>query len=139
MDIDTIQNAAHSASLNTPEGQESMNWWMIIAILEMAVIVVLIFSRWYNTKNHARIIAKKEVMSEGEIDFQNAINSAFHAQELYKWLIVRCHPDRFAPNAELMNTANELCTRITKNKNNLKQLELLKIEAVQKLKISIKN
>ena len=80
---------------------------------------------------------KKQVLEEGEIDFANLVNSSFNAEGLYKELLVKCHPDRFAPNSEMMAIANELSSKITKNKHDIKQLKALKEEARNKLNINI--
>ena len=76
-------------------------------------------------------------MAEGNVDFQNTVNSMFNAEPLYKELIVKCHPDRFAPDEAKMAIANELSMQITKNKQNIKCLEALRQEAINKLNINI--
>ena len=64
-------------------------------------------------------------------------NSAFNAEPLYKELTRICHPDRFAPDEEKMRIADELFQRITKNRNNIKELQNLRDEMNQKLKIKL--
>lgn len=76
-------------------------------------------------------------MEEGKIDYNNIIASSFGAEALYKELIKKCHPDRFAPDKERVAIANDISTRIGKNQHDLKKLNELKEEAVNKLNIKL--
>jgi hypothetical protein len=51
-------------------------------------------------------------------------------------LKVKCHPDRFATDAEKNVIAENIFQEITKNKTNVKRLIELKEEAKQKLNIN---
>ena len=82
-----------------------------------------------------KIEIRKKVLNEGDIDFGNTIKSSFHAETLYKELMRKCHPDLFAPDEIKMRVANEITMRISKNKNDLKELEKIKEEAINKLNI----
>ena len=84
-----------------------------------------------------RSIKRKTLNEKSEIDFGNIINSAFHAEELYKVLIRKCHPDRFPGDETLIKIATELSAEITKNKNNLQELKKLQKIAEEKLNITI--
>ena len=125
--VDSLEQSAQSTT--------SINVWMIVAIVELVIIVVLLTLR--KPKDNRLSDIKKQVLAEGEIDFANLVNSSFNAEGLYKELLVKCHPDRFAPNSEMMAIANELSSKITKNKHDIKQLKALKEEARNKLNINI--
>ena len=125
--VDSLEQSAQSTT--------SINVWMIVAIVELVIIVVLLTLR--KPKDNRLSDIKKQVLAEGEIDFANLVNSSFNAEGLYKELLVKCHPDRFAPNSEMMAIANELSAKITKNKHDIKQLKALKEEARNKLNINI--
>lgn len=120
------------------------NWWMWIAIIEFIILLffILIFIRKF--KKTSQSSDKKRIKNEareGNVDFENIINSSFNAEVLYKILKVKCHPDRFPDiqSKEMNEIANELYQQINKNKNNLKILYQLKNEAEQRLNINIKN
>lgn len=136
MNTDTLQSIADSVAVLSSAQSHSANWWMWAALIEALLIVVLLVARG-RTKPDSKAEAKRKVMAEGDVDFKNVINSTFHAQELYKKLIVKCHPDRFEPDASLVAEASRISTLVTENKNNLKQLQILKAEAEEKLKINI--
>lgn len=132
---DSLQFAANVAA-QTQSCGGSINWWMVISIIEFAVIVILLLGR--TTKHYdKRSRVKQQVKSEGDIDFGNIVNSAFGAEALYKELIRKCHPDRFAPDAEKMAIANDITERLGKNKNDIKKLNELKVEAIDKLNINL--
>lgn len=135
--MDTLQQtlADTSAIVAEQATQNGTNVWMIIAIIELVVILFLLLS--HTKRNNNRTELKRKVMAEGEIDLGNTMNSMFNAEPLYKELIKKCHPDRFAPDKERMAIANELSTRITKNKQDRKCLEALRQEAISKLNINI--
>lgn len=110
------------------------NIWMWVAIGEFAIIIGLLIKRKYSRKERSKNHLKRESIKQ-KVDFNNIINSSFHSEELYNVLKVKCHPDRFATNAELNEIAEKLYQEITKNKTNLKRLEELKTEAKRKLNI----
>lgn len=127
-----VDNTSHVAS---PSALCSVNVWMVIAIVELFVIIIIFISR--NRRGDKRIEMKKKVLSEGDVDFANLVNSSFNAERLYKDLIIKCHPDRFAPDETKMKVANELSERLAKNKHDIKCLEALRDEAKTKLNINI--
>lgn len=118
-----------------PHENTQFNWWLIVAIIEFLIIVFLLLSRKKTNYDEISSI-KKGVKSEGQINFDNLNKSFFHADALYKKLIVKCHPDRFAPDEEKMKIATDISTRIGKYKNNYERLEALKEEAKNKLNIN---
>lgn len=123
-----------SAQLVEQLGSSEINLWMIIAIVELIINIILLFS--YTKEINKRSELKRKIMPEEEVDFANIMNSSFNAEKLYKDLIVKCHPDRFAPDQERMALANEITTLITKNKHDIKSLEALRDEAKNKLNIN---
>lgn len=131
---DTLQIAADSL-MPTSQQSSSLNWWMIIAIVELFVILVLLLTR-RKTDDRRRTI-KRQVMKEGEINFDNVIASSFGAKALYDELIRKCHPDRFAPDVKKVAIANDITERLGKYKHDLKKLNELKEEASNKLDITL--
>ena len=125
---DTIANACATTGCQ-------LNWWMIIAIVELVIILILIISRRSEISTKDEI--KQKIMAEGEIDFGNIVNSAFASDDLYKKLIRSCHPDRFPGDEAKIAIANDLSSRITKSQRDQKALKSLKEEAEQKLNIHI--
>lgn len=134
MEQDTLQAMVDSLE-QSAQSTTGINVWMVVAIVELVIIVVLLTLR--KPKDNRLSDIKKQVLAEGDIDFANLVNSSFNAEGLYKELLVKCHPDRFAPNSEMMAIANELSAKITKNKHDIKQLKALKEEAINKLSINI--
>ena len=129
---DTLQMAADSLMQTTQQGN-SLNWWMIIAIIELVIIFVLLFSKGKGDDKKQNI--KRQVREEGDINFGNVIASSFGAESLYKELIRTCHPDRFAPDDEKVAIANDISERLGKYKHDLKKLNEIKEEAKTKLGI----
>ncbi len=126
--IDTLTTAASS-----PE--TTGNVWFWIAIAEFAILISsAIFLAVRKRKKTLDI--KKKVMQEGDIDFSNTMMSAFHAQELYDQLKVRCHPDRFPQDDEKNKLAVNLFQQVVQNKNNYRKLLELKAKAEEKLHIT---
>lgn len=134
--MDTIQQTViDSASATVQNTSGGINIWMIIAIVELVVIIILLISR--NTQSSQKAEFKRKALAEGDVDFANLMNSSFNSEKIYKELIVKCHPDRFAPDEARMAIANELSTQITKNRHDIKRLEALREEAINKLNINL--
>jgi len=130
MEMDTLQDTMqmlHNA------GTIGYDVWFWIAVVEFVIIIILLFSKKDSKKSEIR----KKVLNEGKIDFGNIIKSSFHAEQLYNELMRKCHPDLFAPDDKKMRIANEITMRISKNKNDLKELEKLREEAINKLNIKL--
>lgn len=128
---DTIQQLTGQMQQTSSMG---INIWLIVAIVEFAVIVYLLLTR-LNISNSKKAQIKNEVMQEGSIDFRNVLNNAFNSKEIYDDLKKKCHPDRFVDDAEREAIANELFQRITQNQHNIDNLRKLREEAVRKLGI----
>ena len=107
-----------------------VNVWMWVAIAEAVVILILLLALLQKKSGFYK--RKAEILAE-QPDFGNIFNSVFNAEPLYKELSRKCHPDRFAPDAKTMAVADELFQRVTKNRNNIKELQALKEEITQKL------
>ena len=136
--MDTIQTtvADTTSAMATQTASHGINLWMIIALVELVIIIVLLLSRCARGGS-SRSDIKRKVMAEGEVDFGNIMNSSFNAEKVYKELLIKCHPDRFAPDEAKMAIANDLSTLITKHKHDIKRLNELKMEAKAKLNINI--
>ena len=134
MENDTLQAIVDSLG-QTAQSTTGTNIWVIVAIVELVIIIVLLLTR--KPTDNKRSDIKKQVLAEGDIDFSNLVNSSFNAAGLYKELLIKCHPDRFAPDTEKMTIANELSAMVTKNKHDIKRLEELKEEAKHRLNINI--
>ena len=128
---DTIQQLTGQMQQTSSTG---INIWLIVAIVEFAVIVYLLLTK-LNISNSKKAQIKNEVMQEGSIDFRNVFNNAFNSKEIYDDLKKKCHPDRFVDDAEREAIANDLFQRITQNQHNIDNLRKLREEAVQKLGI----
>lgn len=119
---------------NPTDAHNSFNYWMWLAIIEFAVIIVLILFK-SKRKETAKMKFKNESLKQN-IDFDNIINSSFNSTQLYDDLKVKCHPDRFPTDKEKNSIAETIFQEITKNKTNVKRLLELKEEAKQKLNIN---
>lgn len=125
-----IQNEIATTSLNTG----GVNIWMIIAIVEACLIIILLLTK----KNDGNLRSiKKEVLSEGDVDFADILNSSFNANSLYKDLLAACHPDKYATDEEKLSIANDISARLSLNKHSVKALQELKKEAIEKLGINM--
>lgn len=113
--------------------------WFYIALIEFGIL--LIFIRRLFKQNKPDSSKKQQIKNtiKGNIDFQNIINSSFHATELYNELKIKCHPDCFIGNKEKMEIANQLFQEITKNKTNYNRLYELKQQSQNQLNIKFKN
>ncbi len=120
--------------VSSAQTSHHFNWWMLIALVELLIIIVLLLSK--SKSNDKKSLIKKQVLSEGDIDFGNIINSSFNAAKLYKDLITQCHPDRFEPDKEKVAIANDISLRLGKYKNDVKMLNEIKKEAINKLSIN---
>ena len=110
--------------------EDNVNIWLWIALCEAVIVIVLLLMIAHkNTTFHKR---KSAILAE-QPDFGNIFNSAFNAEPLYKELSRICHPDRFAPDEQKMAIADDIFQRVSKNRNNIKVLQELKIEISKKL------
>lgn len=130
---DTLQMAADSL-IQSSQLSNSLNWWMIIAIVELVIILALLLTK--RKSDDKRRTVKRQVMKEGDINFDNVIASSFGAKALYDELIRKCHPDRFAPDEEKIAVANDITERLGKYKHDIQKLNELKEEAIDRLNIN---
>lgn len=133
-------NIVLRVSETVPAVQETVeaagiNWWMLIAVVEFILIIALLFLR--KDKNSDKKTIYKEEALKGTVDFKNIVDSSFNATKLYGEMIRKCHPDRFIGDERKVEVANRLSAEISDNKNNIKRLEELRIEAREKLEIDI--
>ena len=120
---DTIQIAADSV-MQASQQETYIDWWMVVAIAEFVIIICALFA--HRNKASKKWDIKRLVKKEGDINFANVIASSFGAEALYKELIRKCHPDRFAPDANKVAIANDITERLGKYKHDLNKLKELK-------------
>lgn len=125
-------------SLAVAVPSDGVDVWMVVAIVEFAIIVVaILFAVRRAPRLDERLRAKKREARSGHVDFSNVLDSAFHSQELFDKLKVKCHPDRFPNDPEKNGIALELFQQISKNRNDVKALEALRKRAEEELGVKI--
>ena len=129
---DTLQGVA--GAVTTGNFQES-DVWFYIAMVEFVIIFFLLLLAFRRGTTRVEKQKLRESI-KSDVDFQNIINSSFHATEIYNELKVKCHPDRFIGDVEKNATANRIFQEVTKNKMNYKRLQELKKEAEESLGIN---
>lgn len=122
-------------STTSTEVNNSTNWWMVIAIIELVLIILLLITRIKLTPTKEQIV-KEEILKE-KIDFGNIVRSSFGATELYDKLKKHIHPDRFPNDPQRIAISTELMQLAGKNKTNLKVLEEIKQRAISELNINL--
>lgn len=133
--MDTIVNDSITGGFGN--AGNTFDVWMIIAIVELIIIVLLLFLRNKRKIEYDAAQRLKSDIIKEEIDFENTFMSAFHSKELYDKLKRRCHPDRFAPDEDKMKVADDIFQRIRKYETNYNKLIELQKEAKEKLGINI--
>ena len=129
---DTLQGVAGAV---TTGNFQASDVWFYIAMVEFVIIFfLLLFAFRRGTTRVEKQKLRESIKSD--VDFQNIINSSFHATEIYNELKVKCHPDRFIGDVEKNATANRIFQEVTKNKMNYKRLQELKKEAEESLGIN---
>ena len=129
---DTLQGVA--GAVTTVNFQESDVWFYIAMVEFVIIFFLLLFAFRRGTTRVEKQKLRESIKSD--VDFQNIINSSFHATEIYNELKVKCHPDRFIGDVEKNATANRIFQEVTKNKMNYKRLQELKKEAEESLGIN---
>ena len=129
---DTLQGVA--GAVTTGNFQESDVWFYIAMVEFVIIFFLLLFAFRRGTTRVEKQKLRESIKSD--VDFQNIINSSFHAKEIYNELKVKCHPDRFIGDVEKNATANRIFQEVTKNKMNYKRLQELKKEAEESLGIN---
>lgn len=112
--------------------------WFWISVAELVIITILIYklkskSKKYNFSDLETENIRKSKKSD--IDMDNLMNSIHNSRPLYKELCKKCHPDKFI-NDSKQEIAEEIFQEITKNERNFQKLELLKVRAINELKIN---
>ena len=129
---DTLQGVA--GAVTTGNFQESDVWFYIAMVEFVIIFFLLLFAFRRGTTRVEKQKLRESIKSD--VDFQNIINSSFHAIEIYNELKVKCQPDRFIGDVEKNATANRIFQEVTKNKMNYKRLQELKKEAEESLGIN---
>ena len=115
-------------------------WIIVTSVVAVAILlfVIILVHRRMKTKPVDNLeMLKQQAKAQGNVSFDNIINSAFNSKQLYDKLKVRCHPDRFPLDPQKNAIANDIFQRIKKNEYNVEELEKLKEEAIERLGISI--
>lgn len=115
----------------------SIDAWTIISALEFAVIMFLIFTALRRRVSTPRMSAMKKNIILEKVDFGNILDSAFHAEELYEQLKVKCHPDRFVGDERKNAAALEIFQQLVKNRHDIKALERIRQRAEDELDVNI--
>ena len=115
----------------------SIDAWTVISALEFAVILLLIFMALRRREPTPRMAAlKKNIISE-KVDFGNILHSAFHAEELYDQLKVKCHPDRFIGDERKNAAALGIFQKLGQYRHDIKALERIRQRAEDELDVYI--
>ena len=115
----------------------SIDAWTVISALEFAVILLLIFMALRRREPTPRMAAmKKNIISE-KVDFGNILDSAFHAEELYEQLKVKCHPDRFIGDERKNAAALGIFQKLGQYRHDIKALERIRQRAEDELDVYI--
>ena len=115
----------------------SIDAWTVISALEFAVILLLIFMALRRREPTPRMAAmKKNIISE-KVDFGNILHSAFHAEELYDQLKVKCHPDRFIGDERKNAAALGIFEKLGQYRHDIKALERIRQRAEDELDVYI--
>lgn len=130
--IADVSNQIHTLDDN------SFNWWMIIALIELLLIIILIIR---HNKSQKINLARNDGFDElrraktKDIDMANLMNSINLSKDLFKDLSKKCHPDKFHDN-DIKVKAEILFQEISKNKRNYSKLLELKKKAIKDLNIN---
>ncbi len=138
--MDTIvSDTIEAAVQNTATIATTHNVWMWVALVEFVILLILcICLLQAKRKPTERDEIKARVLKEGDIDFDNIINSSFKAKALYDELKGVCHPDKFAKDGELNAKATEIFALLVKNKYDYAALCELKERAERELNVKFK-
>ncbi|HOZ83451.1 MAG TPA: hypothetical protein PKU82_11060 [Bacteroidia bacterium] len=113
------------------------SWWFWIAVLEFAIIILLLMRKKQNSNLAFSDLKKNTIKNskKADIDMDNLMQSIHGSGELYKELSRRCHPDRFV-NSPKQKIAEEIFQEISNNRRDFEKLSLLKQRAIDELNIN---
>ena len=114
----------------------SIDAWTVISALEFAVIMFLIFTALRRRVSTPRMSAMKKNIILEKVDFGNILDSAFHAEELYEQLKVKCHPDRFIGDERKNAAALEIFQQLGQYRHDIKALDRIRQRAEDELDIN---
>jgi hypothetical protein len=114
--------------------------WFWIALIECIIIIFLIYK--LKSKNKVNELTDIETQhlrksKNSKIDMDILMDSIHNSRDLYKELSKKCHPDRFI-NDPKQKIAEEIFQEITKNERNHRELNLLKLRAINELNLTFK-
>ena len=115
----------------------SIGAWTVISALEFAVIMFLIFTALRRRVSTPRMSAMKKNIILEKVDFGNILDSAFHAEELYDQLKVKCHPDRFIGDERKNAAALGIFQKLGQYRHDIKALERIRQRAEDELDVYI--
>ena len=115
----------------------SIDAWTVISALEFAVIMFLIFTALRRRVSTPRMSAMKKNIILEKVDFGNILDSAFHAEELYEQLKVKCHPDRFIGDERKNAAALEIFQQLGQYRHDIKALDRIRQRAEDELDVNI--
>ena len=112
---DTLRTIKQISMENLPN-MDSINWWFWISIAEFILLLILCIRclnrRQTNKEQKDEWRKFRKESLKDNVDFDNIINSSFHAAELYDRLKVICHPDRFPLDKDKNRIAENLFQEI---------------------------
>lgn len=133
---DTVQSVNVESNTNLSNSEDGTNWWMIIALIELGLIILLLV----RTAKEKRKGISKDGLDEirnaksTEIDMTNLMNSMHDSKGLYKELSRKCHPDLFQ-DQDKKEKADNIFQLVTKHKRNYAKLVELKELAIKELEV----
>ncbi|RZJ73114.1 MAG: hypothetical protein EOO45_10490 [Flavobacterium sp.] len=115
------------------------NYWMWIAVAELAVIGYLTY-RLLNNRKPALPETEATLFTEAKssnIDMGDLMNNITKSRNLYKQLSAKCHPDRFAMDAGKRQIADEIFQELSRHQRNYSKLLALQERAGRELNIHL--
>lgn len=138
-DVDSCSAVKMTEELGVKDNSSfwECNGWTFVAGVELLLLFAFVFALFKSKKTVAfdEFSRIKQESKNEVVDFSNLLNSAFNSGKLYDMLKAKCHPDRFATEPDKCKRANEIFQEITRNKNNIKKLEELKLQAEKDLNV----
>jgi hypothetical protein len=115
----------------------TIQFWHGISIIQFVIIIVLLIK--LKKKKTKKIENFEEDIIMGgkgnKVDMDELMKSIYKSKSLYDSLIRKVHPNRFAPDEQLMKIADEISAEVGQHKNNYSKL--LELEEKAKLVLKI--
>ena len=110
--------------------------WQLISVIQLILIIILIVK--LKKKNKPVEVFEKEILKGGKVkkmDMDDLMNDIYKSKAFYESLIRKVHPNRFAPDEELMKIADEISAEVGQFKNNYSKLLELESKAIKLLNL----